>query len=204
MTLDLGAALALCGWATDADVPDAILADRLAEMGWGDAATIRRALALSRVTGPRGLLVRLAAWDQQRCAVCAAALRGDGMSPTGYRCDRCRAFRRPAPSRADLLAAIGAALAEAGDVRHDVTPEDEAAYGVTVWDEIVRYFVESWCCPRCGSGWLTVMAQNDPANPACPAGACGWSGPAAALLPPLMSRVELDGHVAELKKGRTS
>jgi hypothetical protein len=181
---DRPAALAAAG--LDACVPDAVLADLLAERGGGDALTLRRGLALWRA---RELLVDLAVWDRPRCVACGGKV--DGHWARGE-CDTLRF----GPTRPEVARALGLALRDAGDVRaascrlaDDLSEEWAVA-------EVVDQLTWSPCCPRCGAGWLTAMAQDDPAHPSCPKDTCGWSGPAGGLLPPLLARAELDAAVA--------
>ncbi len=184
-----------------AGTPDGIIADLLAEAGGGDAETIRRGLALGRA---RALLVRLAAHDGTcRCEKCGGPLRmtNDALHESGLRrwCSGCGGkYRRPGMTLSELAALLAGALAEAGDVRtrglDNLLPAD------------VLYVLLTPACPECGSCYLSHWSKDSSpgVRPTCKADGCGWSGPASALLPPLLSREALDAAVAALRRPHNS
>jgi hypothetical protein len=190
---DRPAALLACG--LDAAVPDEILADLLAETTGADALTLRRGLALWRA---RELLVELAAHGgAARCAGCRAVLRRHLDGVPGQWCGVCRAYRRVGPARQDLAEALAAALADASRPGGWLVERHAAT---AAWLAVVR-LLTSPACPRCGSATHRPRPQSAPDVHLCesarPFGAgCPWAGPAAALLPPLLSRAELADAVA--------
>jgi hypothetical protein len=182
--IDRPAALLACG--LDACVPDAVLADLLAEQGDGDAATLRRGLALWRA---RELLIDLAAHPGDDCCPrCRRPFERDrDRDREETWCQQCFAWVSPGPTRLGLAEPLAAALAEAEDPRAERLPDLLAVR------DVVDVLACPYRCPRCAAITLESLSSKAGVN-RCHG--CGWSGPAAALLPPLMSRAELDAAVA--------
>ncbi len=184
--LDRAVGLLLCGWpqdATDDDVPDAILADALADrFEGGDALLFRRHLALCRA---RRLLVLLAAHDEyERCGRCGHALISYRVEwGTGW-CHRCRDHRRPGPTPEALAALLAGALEEASDPR--------AAWWRRRFPISLTAGATAWVCGEC-----RAVLHADLRPDVCPA-----CGPVDALLPPLLTREALGAAVAALKERR--